>query len=557
MTDHNSASPAAPHRQYWATRLGVILAVAGSAVGLGNFVRFPAQAVEYGGIFMIPYFVAFILIGLPIVWSEWAMGRFGGMRGFNSAPGIFSILYPRPGKSLIGGWSLMIPVGIYSYYVFIEAWCLAYALKYLFGVMPGTVALDEGGETASAAAYFLHMVGYGENGQVFGVDGAFLLACVAFCFAINLVLIIRGLNRGIEWFCRWAMPLLVLVALIVLVRVLTLGSPVAAAPERNVLTGLGFMWNPDGGEEHWWRQLLNAQIWMAATSQIFFSLSIGLGVIVCYASYLRRRDDVALSSTAAAAGNGFCEVALGGLIVIPAIFIFLGADQVQGLGGSTLGTGFMALPSVFAEMPAGRVFGFLFFFLLFLAAVTSSISMLQPGIAFLEEGLHLRRFQAAGILAVPTLIGVLLVMWYSANLVVLDTVDFWLATFGIFMLAMTQLLIFTFSLGIRRGLAALREGSQVGIPSWVGVLIGVVAPLYLSVIFITWLYQQITATEGNRFHALAQGPVLVGFGFVLALLIGFTLLSWIANRRWRAQAAAGLIPDPRMALVSEPEEDAP
>ena len=106
----------------WNSRVGIILAVAGSAVGLGNFLRFPGQAAEYGGgAFMIAYFISFLLIGLPICWAEWAMGRMGGQAGFNSAPGIFNYITRRPAFKYLGALGVLIPVVIYMYYVYIEA----------------------------------------------------------------------------------------------------------------------------------------------------------------------------------------------------------------------------------------------------------------------------------------------------------------------------------------------------------------------------------------------------------------------------------------------------
>src|SRR5690606_5470441 len=129
---------------------------------------------------------------------------------------------------------------------------------------------------------------------------------------------------------------------IVLGRVLTLGTPDPAQPEQNVLNGLGFMWNPgDVGT-----QLLNPELWLAAAGQIFFSLSVGFGVIITYASYLHEKNDVVLSGLTATAANEFCEVALGGLITVPAAFIFLGVAGIAGQG--TFGLGFTVLPQVFA-----------------------------------------------------------------------------------------------------------------------------------------------------------------------------------------------------------------
>src|SRR6478672_9502986 len=122
--------------EQWGSRIGVILAVAGSAVGLGNFLRFPGLAAQNGGgAFMIPYFVALLVLGIPLGWAEWTMGRYGGLRGFNSAPGIFSTIWPHQIAKYLGGIALIVPLVICMYYVVIEAWCLGYAWFYLTGAL--------------------------------------------------------------------------------------------------------------------------------------------------------------------------------------------------------------------------------------------------------------------------------------------------------------------------------------------------------------------------------------------------------------------------------------
>jgi SNF family Na+-dependent transporter len=148
-------------KEQWGTRLGVILAVAGSAVGLGNFLRFPGLAAKYGGgAFMIPYFVALLLIGIPICWCEWTLGRYGGNRGFNSAPGIFRVLTRKGNSAYYGVLAIIVPLVIYMYYVFIESWCLAYAWYYLVGSVPA----DTGTDTRPYIDFFSKYVGMNENG---------------------------------------------------------------------------------------------------------------------------------------------------------------------------------------------------------------------------------------------------------------------------------------------------------------------------------------------------------------------------------------------------------
>ncbi|HEX8310065.1 MAG TPA: hypothetical protein VF614_02035 [Chthoniobacteraceae bacterium] len=515
------SAPAIPVRpkEEWSGRLGVILAVAGSAIGLGNFLRFPGQAAQYGGgAFMIAYFVSLILLGLPIGWAEWTMGRYAGARGFNSSPGILHFIGGRPVWKYIGVIGAIIPVVIYMYYVYIEAWCLGYAVNFLRGAMHFSTA-------AEAGDYWGKFIGIGSDGAAVGFDLNHVGTYLLIVFALNFFLIYRGLSKGIEWFCNIAMPLLIGLGFIVLIRVLTLGTPDPAQPERNVMNGLGFMWNPQkvfveknvGGT--WkldqelvgaetiataeraaaaapeqqrivihgiWDQLRKPQLWLAAAGQIFFSLSVGFGVIITYSSYLRRKDDVVLSSLTASSANEFCEVGLGGLITLPAAVAFLGIAEVAGKG--TFGLGFNVLPLVFAQMPAGQLFGFCFFFLLFLAAVTSSISMLQPGIAFLEEAMGIGRKASVALLGFITAIGCGFVVWFSKDVKALDTLDFWVGTCLIFVLATIQIIMFGWVLGIEKGWKEAHVGAALRIPRIFKPIMKYVSPLFLLTIFIMWFF---------------------------------------------------------------------
>jgi SNF family Na+-dependent transporter len=516
-------------RERWGSKVGVILAVTGCAVGLGNFLRFPGLAAQYdGGIFMIPYFVSLLLLGLPLAWAEWAMGRYGGVRGFNSSPGIFRVITRSNKAPYLGVLGLLVPVVVYMYYVFIEAWCLGYAWYYLTG------ALNLGGEIAAYQEFFAGFTGSSADGALLDGGHQAPLVFMAACIVTNFALIYRGLSRGIETFCLWAMPLLVVCALLVLIRVLTLGTPEPALPEQSVIKGLAFMWEPRPGGKGFLESLLNGQMWMQAAGQIFFSIAVGFGIVLNYASYLKRRDDVALSSTTSVAGNEFCEVVLGGLITIPAAFLFLGPEQVRHVLG-TFSLGFQALPVVFHHMPLGQIFGFLWFFLLFLAAITSSLSMLQPAIAFLEEALGIGRRASVLILGLVTLAGNGLVVYFSRNFAALDAMDFWVGTFCIFVMATVQTLLFGWVLGIKKGMREINTGSDIRIPAWAGFVIKYVSPLYLAGIFALWLMDNFK--DASRFRAVAEDPaVRITLGFVALILVLLIAATAAGIRRWNRTA---------------------
>jgi SNF family Na+-dependent transporter len=513
----------------WATKIGVILAVAGSAVGLGNFLRFPGRAALYGGgAFMIPYFISLLVLGIPICLVEWTIGRHGGRHGFNSAPGVFRVIWRSRASTAFGALAVFVPVIIYMYYVFIEAWCLAYAWFYLSGaVAPGR---DPSAYSAYFSSFFNAFVGTDADGTLFrGLTPA--LVSIAICFALNFWLIYRGLSSGIEKFCQWAMPALVVAALIVLLRVLTLGTPDPSLPEQNVINGLGFMWNPKpvepGGGT--FSALADPKVWLEAAGQIFFTLSVGFGIIMTYASYLKPNDDVTLSAVTASSANEFCEVCLGGLITIPAAFIFLGAAPLAAVAGSSIALGFHAVPVTFQYLPLGQLFGFLWFGLLFLAAVTSSISMLQPAIAFFEEGFGMPRRASMAALALVTVPGTLLVAWFTKDTVALDVMDFWVGSLMLVVLALFEVLLFGWVLGAERGLAEANRGSDLRIPAFFAPVIRYVCPIYLALILGSFAYQSF----GAQIRGMLDRPAALLTGvYMLAVLALFGVLTALATRRW-------------------------
>jgi SNF family Na+-dependent transporter len=305
--------------------------------------------------------------------------------------------------------------------------------------------------------------------------------------------------------------------------VLTLGTPDPAHPDRSAVNGLGFMWNPN------FEALKNPQTWIAAAGQIFFSLSVGFGVIINYASYLTRKDDVALGSLTACTTNEFFEVCLGGMVTLPAAFIFLGAT-IGTMG--TFGLGFNALPNVFAQMPAGQVFGFLWFFMLFLAAITSSISMLQPVIAFLEEGFGLKRHASVTLLGLITAIGTGYVVYFSKGMTALDTMDFWVGTVGIFVFGMIMSVVYGWVLGIGPGEASLHDGAHIRVPRVVQYVIKYVAPLYLGSIFVAFCYQNVPGyVKSISENRVAAFTIL----FMFTVFVFLTVLVHIAGKRWQRE----------------------
>lgn len=526
--------------EQWGTRVGVILAVAGSAVGLGNFLRFPGQAAANGGgAFMIPYFAALLLVGIPIGWAEWTMGKYGGRKGFHSAPSILGVFGKGAGGRYLGIIGVLIPLAVSFYYTYIEAWCLGYFWHYLTGGLGIDAAAPVAEQTARAGQFYSDFTGRGENGVIAGGSIQTFVFWVI-TFAINIWLVFKGISKGIEKFVTWAMPAMAVCATIVLVRVLTLGTPDPSLPDQNVVNGLGYMWNPN------FEALTNPQTWLAAAGQIFFSLSVGFGVIINYASYMRKKDDVVLSGLTASSTNELFEVGFGGLITLTAAFVFLGTSNMIGaVQGGTFGLGFTTLPVVFAHMGGfGNLIGAIWFLMLFLAAITSSISMYQPSLAFFQEALGWSRKSATTLMVSICVGGSFLVMYFSRGGIFWSTIDDWVGTFLIFVLAMVQIICFSWIFGVKRGVEEAHHGAQMHIPKVYRFIMKYVTPTYLLVVFAAFCWSNLPAwLRSVADEPLRQGAV----GLILATAVLLIVCTRIGEKRWRA---AGLDVDGR-----EPAKD--
>jgi SNF family Na+-dependent transporter len=514
-------------RQQWGSRLGVILAVAGSAVGLGNFLRFPGNAAQNGGgAFMIPYFCALLFLGIPIGWAEWTMGRYGGRKGFHSGPAIMGLFGKGSWARYVGVCTVLIPLGVYFYYVLIESWCLLYFIKFLTGGIGLADSASVAEQVQASTTFFGEVNGSSANGVLFKGGGHGVLLFFAATMVVNFWFLYRGLSKGVEWVCKWAMPTMAIIGVTVLVRVLTLGTPDPAHPEQNVMNGLGFLWNPD------FESLGDFKTWVAAAGQIFFSLSVGFGVIINYASYMKRKDDVVLSGLTASATNEFFEVALGGLITITAAVAFLGVTLTSSAAGSSFNLGFNTLPVVFAHMPLGNFFGAIWFLMLFLAAITSSLSMLQPTLAFIQEALDCTRQRATAIVSLWAIGGCLFVAWFSGGLTALDTIDFWVGSFLILVVGLAQVFCFGWVFGLERGIAEAHEGAHIRIPPLIQFVMKYVSPVYLIVVIGGFCWSNLPDyVEQTRENSTAQLTWLLILGTTVALLA----LIVVGERRWRAK----------------------
>ncbi len=348
-------------RSQWASNIGFILAAAGSAVGLGNIWKFPGKvAAGGGGTFLICYALIVLFVGFPVMLAELSIGR----STQKNVVGAFRRLNPR--WSFAGGIGVLTLFVIMSYYSVVGGWVMKYISVYLTGADFSAF----GNDSSRFSAYFADFISRPAEPLLWGA--AFLLLCI--------YVVVRGVSEGIERVSKFLMPGLF---------VLLTGIVVYAITLDGAAEGLKYILAVDPAK-------FNGGTVVAALGQAFFSLSVGMGIMVTYGSYVPRTENLAKSAGCICILDSLVAL-LSGLAIVPVVYITAG-PEAMGMGG---GFAFMALPEVFSRLPGGVFFGFAFFLLLFVAALTSAISILESCIAWLTEEFGFARLKATLLLVIP------------------------------------------------------------------------------------------------------------------------------------------------------------
>lgn len=524
----SSTETAVQHaREQWGTRVGLILAMAGNAIGLGNFLRFPVQAAQNGGgTFMIPYFISFILLGIPLMWMEWGIGRYGGRFGHGTVPGMFDKLWKNRAAKYVGVLGIVMPLVVFIYYTVIVGWLLGFAF---FSLTGGYFGLD-----AVGVADYLYSLQDIHDSSVHGGWIGFLFYGIVIGFVVWILS--RGISGGIEKLALWGMPILFLFGFVLVIRVLTLPAGLGSPIE-----GLAFTWSPQ------WEKLWDAQVWLAAAGQMFFTLSLGMGSIQTYSSFLSKDDDIALTGLATASTNEFAEVVLGGTIAIPAAVTFFGVAGLATYSG-TFDLGIIAMGVVFQGLPGpeimGRIIGFMWFFLLFIAGVTSSVALASPAMAFIQEEFKVKREKVAlGLGGVALLLGLMNVWWYNQGF--LGEWDFWAGTFGLVFFAFIELWIVRLFFGMDNMWVEMHQGADLRMPRFFLFTLKWLSPLFVTILLAWWVVDQAAPT------LLMEGvdPSQVPYRWLSRLTIVAMLVAGIVliHRAWRRRPSGEQMVDPRAA----------
>lgn len=495
----------------WGSRVGLILAMAGNAVGLGNFLRFPVQAIQNGGgAFIIPYLVCFIFMGIPLLFVEWSMGRFGGVRGYHSTPFIFNSMDRRSFWRYVGVFGIFTNIAVAAYYCYLESWTLSWAYHSVAGSFNG----QSQEEVASFFGNYVSLTTW--EPIIFWI----------LCLILNTWILSKGLSGGVEKVAKIGMPILILFGIFLAIKSVTIKAGTDGAIFDG-LKGLNFLWTPD------FSTIWSAKVWLAAAGQIFFTLSVGMGTIHCYASYVRQKNDIALNSMSAGWMNEFVEVVLGSAILIPIAVSYLGIEKVVEMtktGG--LGLGFKTLPYLFAQWGPllSAVAGFMWFGLLFFAGITSSLAMGTPCMGFMEDEFKWSTSKSAWAFGLVVLIlGLPTVLWFNQG--VFDEYDYWAGTVSLVIFALFEIILFAWVFGMDRGWKEINSGADIKIPTVFRFIIKYVTPLFLAAVFIGSLPTIFENLIGKNIPAENFWYVQFSRLLLLLLFLAICLLVYTAYKK--------------------------
>lgn len=485
-------------RSTWKSTTGFLLAAIGSAIGLGNIWRFSFLCHKNGGgSFLVPYLIALFTIGIPLLILEFAIGH--KMRA--SAPKSMHQIHPE--WEWLGWWPvLFVMFGINLYYVVVIAWCGLYMLFSLRSILPW--------EGSTESFFFSEFLGL--TGGVFEIGGIqpHIFGMTAAIWFLMWFICIRKIDKGVELACKVFMPLLVLVTTVLVFWGLTLEG--AGAGIRQYL-------RPE------WSKLGEVRVWRDAFGQIFFSLSVGFGIMIAYASYLPPKTDLVRSAFITAGADSFFSIFAGF-----AVFSVLGfmahatGTGVQDVIRSGPGLCFVVYPEAISRLPAlNSLFGFLFFLTLLLAGITSAISILE---AFTSATIDKFGWKRPAVVTTTCIIGLFgsLIFVTGAGLHWLDIVDHFLTSYGLITVGLLECLLIVWYYKIDHLHFHLSDITEGGYPKvwdmWWEWSVKFVAPAVLFTILAWSAAEDLTRPyEGYPTRALA----LIGVGW----LVGTFLLSGI------------------------------
>lgn len=445
-------------REEWKTHTGMILAMIGTEVGLGNIWRFPYLVGKFGGgVFLIPYISLLFLVALFAMMCEWALGRYtkaGPLGAFRK------IKFPW-GRE-IGAWGIIGPFFLECYYVVITSWVLFFVGASFFGLYYGQDPMQ-------------FLLDFLSSPWIFVVH-------LAVCSIISWILAL-GVQKGIERACKFMIPSLFVLLIIIVIRSLTL--PGAAA-------GVEFFMRPR------WEYLWNPAAWIAALGQVFFTLSLGMSAMIIYGSYMKKKWGLPRNAIACALGNTSSSI-LAGFAIFPAAFALGMGSAVSGT--QSIGLTFVVLPQLFQKMPAGWFFGGLFFLLLTFGALSSAISIQEPAVAWLKEEFGWNRVRGAlatgvllWVMGLPFILNGFVLGGLGKKLALLGKMDMIIGQVALPAFALLAILAVGWVMK-KKGLEEINQNAKLKINSFVWNWIKYVVPVATFALLLITVIQVLEAVK--------------------------------------------------------------
>jgi NSS family neurotransmitter:Na+ symporter len=487
-------------REQWKSQLGFLLAAVGSAIGLGNIWRFSYMAYDNGGgAFLIPYLTALLTAGIPLLILEFGIGH----ERIGSAP----LAYAKIKKNWewLGWWAVtFVMFGIVLYYSVVIAWCLNFFV----------LSFHLGWGDDPNAYFFNDFLSVSTSPSEIGQIRSPILAALVVIWFLNWVILYRGVQRGVELANKIFMPLLFFLTAVLVFWSLTLDG---------AMEGIRAYLSPD------FSKLSSPKVWIDAYSQIFFTLSLGFGIMIAYASYLPEKSNISRNAVL----TGFINSGYS-LFAGFAVFSVLGfmatsyGKPVSEVVSQSIGLAFVAYPKAVSLIPSGRLFGAIFFLCLVVAGLSSSISIVEAFTAAMVDKFGVRRKPFITSVSILGFLGAI-IFTTQAGLLWLDIVDHFLTHYGLVVVGIFECILVGWFFRLKVLRKHINRISSFKLGLWWDVLIKYFVPLVLSVILFGELYSELSKPYGGYSWT---SLILIGRDWVLLTLIAAFI---IASRPWKTE----------------------
>ena len=489
------ASRKSGERELWGSQFGFVIAAVGSAVGLGNIWRFSYMSYENGGgAFLIPYFIALFTAGIPLMILEFGLGH----KYTASAPLAFAKIHRK--WEWVGWWAVIfVMFGIVMYYSVIISWCLNYLVL--------SLSLSWGED--SNAYFFEQFLGISEGPWDIGTIQIPILVGLIIIWVVNWAIVYRGIRGGIELANKIFMPLLFVLILILVFWSLSLEGSVE---------GVKAYLTPD------FRALMTPKVWIDAYSQIFFTLSLGFGIMIAYASYLPKRTNLTRNAFLTALINcGFSVIAGFAVFSILGYMAHQTQQPISEVVTQSIGLAFIAYPKAISMIPGGAVFGVLFFAALVVAGISSSVSIIE---AFTSATVDKFRWDRRQVVTGLSILGLLggLIFTARGGLFWLDIVDHYLTHFGLVVVGLLEVILVGWLLQCEVLRKHINAVSEMKLGFWWSIMIKYFIPSVLAFILIGDLISEIRKPyENYSWFAL----ISIGVSWLMVTLLAACIFSWL------------------------------